>query len=89
MTKEQLLEKIDVIFEIYKELSPFTIDFFNNRVGPFCYEDYLYEDRYLKMLEEECNNILQIMRQDLLDHNVLSRLKHNINKRLKTIEDEE
>lgn len=85
MTKEQLCEKIDAIFDCYEELTQFTKDVIYKQIEPYCYDDYVSEYRCLMSIENDCKNILEIMRQDIMDYEALSKLKHNINKRLNTI----
>jgi hypothetical protein len=51
-------------------------------------EHYCPEKTGLKIYLKEFSAILEIMRTDIVDHDVLSRIKYLIEKRLKTIENE-
>lgn len=88
MTREELKVKIESTFDCYGELTPFTKTTFNDMIYPYCYDDYVSEYRCLMFAKTYCENILEIMRKDLFDHDVLSRTKYLIEKRLKTIENE-
>lgn len=88
MTKDALRNKIEAIFDCYEELTAFTKTAFNDIIFPYCYDDYVSEHRCLLFAKTQCDNILAIMRQDLLDHDVLARIKYLIEKRIKTIENE-
>lgn len=89
MTCEELKTKIDSIFDCYEELTSFTKTIFNDIIFPYCYDDYVSEYRCLMFAKTQCENVLGIMRSDLLDHDVFSKTKYLIEKRLKTIENEE
>lgn len=88
MTKDALRNKIEAIFDCYEELSSFTKTAFNDVIFPYCYDDYVSEHRCLLFAKTQCDNILAIMRQDLLDYDVLTKASYYIEKRLKTIENE-
>ena len=89
MTREELKEKIDSVYDRYEELSSFTKTMFNDIIFPYCYDDYVSEYRCLTFASGYCENVLKIMRTDIVDHDVLSRVKYLIEKRLKTIQNEE
>lgn len=86
MTREECVTKIEFIFECYPELSDFTKSYFNNRIDPYLYEDYISEIRCLREIVDGCRNILSVMRTDIFDYNILSRAKYYIEQRIKTIE---
>lgn len=89
MTREQFIDKIESLAsESYYDRAQFTIDFFDG-LAKFEREDYVCnEEEDLGALEYDCDNILVIMRKDLADYDIISKLKHYIKKRLKTIRDE-
>lgn len=89
MTREQFVDKIASLErESYYDRAQFTIDFFDG-LSKFESEDYVCnEEEDLGALEYDCDNILAIMRKDLVDYDIISKLKHYIKKRLKTIRDE-
>lgn len=89
MTQEQLKEKIDSVYDRYEELSSFTKTMFNDIIFPYCYDDYVSEYRCLTFASGYCENVLKIMRTDIVDHNLISLVKYFIEKRLKTIQNEE
>jgi hypothetical protein len=88
MTREKLCEKIESILDCYEELTNFTKNIVVERLDPYCYGDYVDEKRCLIRIERDLGYILEVMRIDLLDHNVLSRVKYFIEKRLKAIQHE-
>lgn len=89
MTREELKEKIDSVYDRYEELSSFTKTMFNDIIFPYCYDDYVSEHRCLTFASGYCGNVLKIMRTDIVDHDLISSVKYFIGKRLKTIENEE
>lgn len=89
MTREELIERIEGFkkdyYEDLKEFSRGTLDM----VLYFVRDEETYSEKsYLKSMIKEVGCNLEIMRPDLLDHDVLSRIKFLIEKRLKTIENE-
>jgi hypothetical protein len=88
MTQEELKEKIDSAYDRYEELSSFTKIMFHDIIFPYWYDDYVSEYRYLMRASGYCDNVLKIMRTDVVDHDLISSVKYFIGKRLKTIEDE-
>ena len=89
MTQEELIVKVEKHkkddFEYLKRLTCKVID---NLLSTLDEESYCPEKTGFKIYLKEITNILEIMRQDLLDHDVLSRIKYLIEKRLKAIENE-
>ena len=89
MTKQELIKKVGEIIDTnQKDLKAYTIGMlhcFHNRllIKYECSEKYP-----MNAFLEEFTITLEIMRQDLLDHDVLARVKYLIEKRLKTIENE-
>ena len=89
MTKQELIKKVEEIIDANRDdLKYYTISVlhcFHNRllIKYECSEKYPME-----AFLSEFTHILEIMRPDLLDHDVLSRIKFLIEKRLKTIENE-
>lgn len=88
MTREELKEKIDSVYDRYEELSSFTKTMFNDIIFPYCYDDYVSEYRCLTFASRYCENVLKIMRQDIIDYDLLTKTSYYIERRLKTIEDE-
>ena len=89
MTREELIAKVEEIIDANRDdLKYYTISMlhcFHNRllIKYECSEKYPME-AFLSQFA----HILEIMRPDLLDHDVLSRIKFLIEKRLKAIENE-
>ena len=89
MTHEELIAKVEEIIDTNQhDLKQYTIGMlhcFHNRllIKYECSEKYP-----MNAFLEEFTITLEIMRPDLLDHDVLSRVKYLIEKRLKTIENE-
>lgn len=89
MTKQELIKKVKEIIDANQhDLKQYTIGMlhcFHNRllIKYECSEKYPME-----AFLSEFTSILEVMRQDLLDHDVLARIKFLIEKRLKTIENE-
>lgn len=89
MTREELIAKIEKVkkddYDNLKEFSRGTLDM----VLYFVRDEETYSEKsYLKSIIKEVGCNLEIMRNDIIDHDVLSRIKFLIEKRLKTIEDE-
>lgn len=89
MTREELIEKIEEIIDTNQnDLKTYTINmlhcFHNRLLIKFGEVEKMAMDAFLF----EFTITLDIMRPDLLDHDVLSRIKFLIEKRLKTIENE-
>jgi hypothetical protein len=90
MTREECIKKLESLEEEYlgarKQL---TVDLFDGRINDICTENYrCNEEEDLGALAYKCDTILAIMREDLVDHYIISRVKYIVEKRLKTIYDE-
>lgn len=89
MTREGLIAKIEKYREDdYGHLKSLTRRVVDNFLGVLSEPYYCPEKTGLHIYLTEVSYVLEIMRPDLLDHDVLSRIKFLIEKRLKTIEDE-
>jgi hypothetical protein len=90
MTREELIAKIekyrDDDYENLKSLTRSVVDDFLDVLSE---PQYCPEKTGLNIYLTRVSSILEIMRQDLLDHDVLARIKYFIGKRIKTIENEE
>ena len=89
MTKQELTKKVEEIIDTnHSDLKTYTINmlhcFHNRLIFKYGEAEKIAMDAFLL----EFTYTLEIMRTDLLDHDVLSRIKFLIEKRLKTIEDE-
>lgn len=87
MTQEELIAKT----EKYREderLKFLTRRVIDNFLGVLSTPYYCPEKTALCIYLTEVSYVLEIMRPDLLDHDVLSRIKFLIEKRLKAIENE-
>ena len=89
MTKQELIERIEGFkkddYEDLKEFSRGTLEM----VLYFVRDEETYSEKsYLKSMIKEVGCNLEIMRTDIIDYEVLSRIKFLIEKRLKTIENE-
>ena len=89
MTQEELIAKIEKYkgndYENLKYLTRSVVDDFLDVLSE---PQYCPEKTGLCIYLTRVSSILEIMRQDLLDHDVLARIKYLIEKRLKTIENE-
>lgn len=90
MTREESILKFNsVVDSCYEDVKQFTIDFFDTDVTDICNEDYICsEEEDLGALVCRCDNILGIMRRDIIDCDAITRIKFIIGQRLKTIQDE-
>lgn len=89
MTREGLIAKIEKHREDdYEYLHNVTRRVIDNFLGVLSAPYYCPEKTGLHIYLTEVSYILEIMRPDLLDHDVLSRIKFLIEKRLKAIENE-
>lgn len=89
MTREGLIAKIEKYREDdYEHLHSVTRRIIDNFLGVLSEPYYCPEKTGLHIYLTEISYVLEIMRPDLLDHDVLSRIKFLIEKRLKTIENE-
>ena len=89
MTREELIAKIEKVkkddYDNLKEFSRGTLDM----VLYFVRDEETYSEKsYLKSIIKEVGCNLEIMRNDIIDYDILSIIKFLIEKRLKTIEDE-
>lgn len=89
MTREELIAKIEKVkkddYENLKEFSRGTLDM----VLYFVRDEETYSEKScLKSIIKEVGCNLEIMRNDIIDYDILSIIKFLIEKRLKTIEDE-
>lgn len=89
MTREEFRAKVEEIIDANRDdLKYYTISVlhcFHNRL----LIKYEYSEKYLmEAFLSKFTYILEIMRQDLLDHDVLARIKFLIEKRLKAIKNE-
>ena len=89
MTREELIAKIEKVkkdnYDNLKEFSRGTLDM----VLYFVRDEETYSEKsYLKNIIKEVGCNLEIMRNDIIDYDILSIIKFLIEKRLKTIEDE-
>ena len=89
MTHEELIAKTEKYREDdYGHLKFLTRRVVDNFLGVLSEPYYCPEKTGLHIYLTEVSYVLEIMRPDLLDHDVLARIKYLIEKRLKTIEDE-
>lgn len=90
MTHEELIAKIEKYkgddYENLKSLTRSVVDDFLDVLSE---PQYCPEKTGLCIYLTRVSSILEIMRQDLLDHDVLARIKYFIGKRIKTIQNEE
>ena len=90
MTHEELITKIEKYkgddYENLKSLTRSVVDDFLDVLSE---PQYCPEKTGLCIYLTRVSSILEIMRQDLLDHDVLARIKYFIGKRIKTIQNEE
>ena len=89
MTREELIAKVEKYrgndYEQLKSLTHSIVDDFLDVLSePY----YCPEKTGLHIYLTEVSYVLEIMRPDLLDHDVLSRIKFLIEKRLKEIKNE-
>ena len=89
MTREELIAKIEKYrgddYEQLKYLTHSVVDDFLNVLSE---PQFCPEKTGLNIYLTRVSSILEIMRQDILDHDVLSRIKYLIEKRLETIRKE-
>ena len=90
MTREGLIAKIEKYREDdYEHLHNLTRRVVDNFLGVLSEPYYCPEKTALCIYLTEVSHVLEIMRPDLLDHDILSRIKFLIEKRLKAIQDGE
>ena len=89
MTREELIAKVEKYRgDDYEQLHNLTRRVIDNFLGVLSEPYYCPEKTGLHIYLTEVSYVLEIMRPDLIDHNVLSRIKFLIEKRLKAIENE-
>ena len=89
MTREELIAKVEKYREDdHEHLKSLTRRVVDNFLGVLSEPYYCPEKTGLHIYLTEVSYVLEIMRPDLLDHDVLSRIKFLIEKRLKAIENE-
>lgn len=90
MTKEECIKGLYALEKDYAGArKQFTVDLFDGKVSDIYNEEYICnEEEDLGALVYYCDTILAIMRQDIIDHFIISRVKYIAEKRLKTIYDE-
>lgn len=89
MTREELIAKIEKVkkddYGDLKEFSRGTLDM----VLYFVRDEETYSEKsYLKSMIKEVGCNLEIMRTDIIDHDVLATVKYLLEKRLETIRKE-
>ena len=89
MTHEELIAKVEKFkkddYADLKEFSRGTLDM----VLYFIRDEETYSEKsYLKSMIKEVGCNLEIMRTDIVDYDVLSIVKYQLEKRLKTIKNE-
>lgn len=89
MTREELIAKIEKVkkddYDDLKEFSRGTLDM----VLYFVRDEETYSEKsYLKSMIKEVGCNLEIMRTDIIDHDVLATVKYLLEKRLETIRKE-
>lgn len=89
MTHEELIAKVEKYngddYENLKSLTHSVVDDFLDVLSEL---QFCPEKTGLSIYLTRVSSILEIMRTDIVDHDVLSRVKYLIEKRLKTIENE-
>ena len=90
MTREACIKKLEKLEEEYLGVrKQFTVDLFDGRINDICTEFYrCNEEEDLGALAYKCDTILAIMREDLVDNFIISRVKYIVEQRLKTIYNE-
>lgn len=87
MTQEELIAKVEK-YKVDEHIKFLTRRVIDNFLGVLSEPYYCPEKTGLHIYLTEVSYVLEIMRPDLLDHDVLSRIKFLIEKRLKAIENE-
>ena len=90
MTREECIKKLNALEEEYLGArKQFTVDLFDGRINDICTECYrCSEEEDLGALAYKCDTILAIMREDIVDNFIISRVKFLVEQRLKTIYNE-
>lgn len=91
MTREECIKKLLALDDGYRGArKQFTVDFFDGEINDICNENCpcCDEEEDLGSLAYKCDTILRIMREDIVDYDIITKVKYIIEKRLKTIYDE-
>lgn len=90
MTREECIKKLLALDDGYRGArKQFTVDFFDGEIIDICNENCpCDEEEDLGSLAYKCDTILRIMREDIVDYDIIAKVKYIIEKRLKTIYDE-
>lgn len=89
MTREELIAKVDKYRgDDYEKLKSLTHSVVDDFLDVLSEHQFCPEKTGLNIYLTRVSSILEIMRTDIVDHDVLSRIKYLIEKRLKTIENE-
>lgn len=89
MTREELIAKVEKYRgDDYEQLKSLTRSVVDDFLDVLSEPQFCPEKTGLNIYLTRVSSILEIMRQDLLDHDVLARIKYLIEKRLETIRKE-
>lgn len=89
MTREELIAKIEKYKgDDYEKLKSLTHSVVDDFLDVLSEPQFCPEKTGLNICLTRVSSILEIMRTDIVDHDVLSRIKYLIGKRIKTIENE-
>ena len=89
MTRQELRDKLyNLEAERYDDLKTFTKHFWSGCITPFMKPTFSNEKDWLVTVSHEAYKIQQVMRQDIPDFDCLTKIRHYLSRRLKTIENE-
>lgn len=90
MTREECKRNLTVLDEKYcGKRKQLTVDLFNSAIADIREENYVCsESESLATLAYRCDTILGVMREDLIDHEIISNVKNIVSQRLRTIDNE-
>ena len=89
MTREELIERIEKVEkDNLSDFKPFTQQVFHCTISSVYDNNEGEEREILTFILYDLKSILEIMRPDLLDHDVLATVKYLLEKRLETIRKE-
>ena len=89
MTHEELIAKVEKYRgNDYEQLKPLTRSIIEDILGVLSEPQFCPEKTGLNIYLTRVSSILEIMRPDLLDHDVLATVKYLLEKRLETIRKE-
>lgn len=89
MTHEELIAKVERFKkDDYEYIKPLTRSIIEDILGVLSEPQFCPEKTGLNIYLTRVSSILEIMRPDILDHDVLSRIKYLIEKRWETIRKE-